>query len=97
MAVNISLEGVNITGDSKFLTNTTIKSSDVDIKVKDTTLSNGAAVLDSALLEEKPSVQNQQCEPRNDKTGTHKVAKGIGAFVRDVLVNCVSDLLKGKP
>lgn len=96
MAIKITLDGVSITGNSKLLTNSSIKSSDgeVDIKLKDTTLSDGVSVLDSTQLEE---TQNRHTDAKETESSGSKIAKGIGSFARDVFVNLVSDAFNGKP
>lgn len=98
MAIEISLNGVNISGNSKLLTNSTIKggNGDVTIKLEDTTLADGVSVLDSTLIEQPSEPQNQQYERNNNETGPKSFAKGIASFVRDVAVNLVSDGIQGK-
>lgn len=96
MAIKISLNGVNISGNSKLLTNSTIHGSDVDIEMTDTTLTDGVAVFDSTTIVQPPEPQNQRCETEPSETKATSVAKGIASFVRDVAVNIVSDGIKGK-
>ena len=95
MAIKISLDGVNVSGNSKLLTNSTIKSHnvEVDINLKDTTMTDSSTFLDSTQIEE---TQSQYSNPQNKENGKSKLATGVGSFVRDVIVNLVSDGIKGK-
>ena len=95
MAIKISLDGVNVSGNSKLLTNSTIKSrnAEVDINLKDTTITDSSTFLDSTQIEE---TQSQYSNPQNKENGKSKLAMGVGSFVRDVIVNLVSDGIKGK-
>ncbi len=95
MAVKITLDGVSISGNSKLLTNSSIKScnADVDVKLKNTTLSDGVAILDSTQIEE---TQNQHLGPKSKDAGGNKLAKGVGAFVKDVVKEAMATALSDK-
>ena len=96
MAVKISLNGVNISGNSKLLTNSTIQGNDVDIEMKQTTLKDGSSILDSTEIIQAPEPKNQQFDAKNNGTDSNSFVKGVASFVRDVAVNLISDGIKGK-
>lgn len=104
MAIEISLNGVNISGNSKLLTNSTIKGGNGDVKVKltDTTLADTATFLDSTLIDQSSEPQNRQFEKTSEApaSGREKflesLKRGAASFGRDILVNLTADKISEK-